>query len=237
MLIQTKDKAISVHRKTIHSLNSELQKLKVSMNLEGGNNDGDEVLENKVKELEQELIDVGENLKKAVAEKGLAEGQLVVVKQQMELSGSTEEVKKLKEENVRLSEEIRKLKANAGTGAKRGYRTKKKDITDQQVAGVNDEIESWVQQVLCRNIMFVYSDEEQDIAFERVWEALKDKLQLETTYKLNLDRFKEIYGAKVIAFIADKRVKVQSRCKAAAKGVYEAQFVYFTPNAALLTIR
>ena len=78
---------------------------------------------------------------------------------------------------------------------------------------------------VCRNIKFALDEATLNIAIDKTWSGIKDRLKLERRPKnLTREKFGQIYGCAVSGAIAKARQCTQTRGIAAGEG---AHLVYF----------
>ena len=90
-----------------------------------------------------------------------------------------------------------------------------------QSKDVCDEITPFVREYVCRNIKFALDEATLNIAIDKTWSGIKDRLKLERRPKnLTREKFGQIYGCAVSGAIAKARQYTQTRGIAAAEGTY-----------------
>ena len=106
----------------------------------------------------------------------------------------------------------------------KGNETKKDPCAGMRNADVNRAIEDFIKQCLSRKVIFLPTTQEEEEAVGMVWDALKEKEQLETFHQPTKEDFALCCGPEVRGVFDQKRTAsgLQANMKRAARGEQNA---------------
>ena len=92
----------------------------------------------------------------------------------------------------------------------------------EKLGGNEEAIEDFIKNFLSRKVIFLPTAQEEEEAVGMVWDALKEKQQLETFHQPTKEDFALYYGPEVRGHFNQKRSDLQANMKRAARGEYNA---------------
>ena len=199
------EEAVKRHTKDIDELEQRLQ-----------------VLDGEMAKQASDLADKDNNLKAAVSELSELKGRIQSGAVALAAGPSTpnQEMAALEKENAALKKENASLKKQLQEAAKGGKvnGNQKDPCAGKRNADVNKAIEDFIKHCLSRKVIFLPTTQEEEEAVGMVWDALKEKEQLETFHQLTKEDFALYYGPEVRGVFNQKRSDLQANMKRAARG-------------------
>ena len=134
------------------------------------------------------------------------------------------QLEKSKKEYADLQAAYKQKMAQMGT--KRGKKgSKSTSTTHLQSGDVNTAIDDYIKEFLFRRMKFANCKKDINLAMKMIWDAIKDKLKLESApHSLDLKEFTRIYASAFQKFLSGARQYIQTRGQTAARGTNSGLF-------------